>query len=270
MHGARTHQAPPLPTRLFHPADAPFLSPRASATPRASTRESTSATRPPPPASTAPSLARSRTWRPSGAATCSTCRSAGGTRCAARRSATSASTSGLSCTHRSETRLTLRRVARRRPETAETLCSSLVDEIYHLHYCAQKIAFFACIVCTCGVPHLRDRVSFVPPARGHVAHWSLARVVVARKRETTVAETWASWAATTHQAATAWRIRRRGAREWAIGHTENYVDGTACITVHMRSVHYILSNKTSLNPSARTQGPLQTDLATRRRSTRRP
>ena len=24
---ARTHQAPPLPTRLFHPADAPFLSP---------------------------------------------------------------------------------------------------------------------------------------------------------------------------------------------------------------------------------------------------
>ena len=27
MHGARTHQAPPLPTRLFHPADAPFLSP---------------------------------------------------------------------------------------------------------------------------------------------------------------------------------------------------------------------------------------------------
>ena len=92
----------------------------------------------------------------------------------------------------------------------------------------------------------------------------LWRVVVARKRETTVAETWASWAATTHQAATAWRIRRRGAREWAIGHTENYVDGTACITVHMRSVHYILSNKTSLNPSARTQGPLQTDLATRR------
>ena len=27
MHGARTHQAPPLPPRLFHPADAPFLSP---------------------------------------------------------------------------------------------------------------------------------------------------------------------------------------------------------------------------------------------------
>ena len=27
MHGAHTHQAPPLPTRLFHPADAPYLSP---------------------------------------------------------------------------------------------------------------------------------------------------------------------------------------------------------------------------------------------------
>ena len=125
------------------------------------------------------------------------------------------------------------------------------------------MAFFACIAWRAA--HLRDRVSF--SRFGHAvigvslslvwrwrANWVMAHGCLGGASSLVCVTT------RSVQYRTALRLLSlavRSRENGAIGHTEDYVDGTVCITVHMQCALYIL--KQDLNPSARTQGPLRTD-----------